>query len=81
MDSVTWPYPTAKETGKCIKLCAQKEEEVGFGEDTAITAPKTLAYGLTFISLNFLTYEMVKLEQYCLPLSVIVKNTFVKCLV
>lgn len=81
VDSVTWPYPTAKETGKCNKLCAWKEEKVGFGEHTAITAPKTLACGLTFMSLNFLTYEMVKWEQYCLSHSVIGKNTFVKCLV
>lgn len=81
VDSVTWPYPTVKETRKCNKLCAWKEEKVGFGEHTAISAPKTLAYGLTFMSLNFLTYEMVKWEQYCLSHSVIVKNIFVKCLV
>lgn len=77
----TWPYLTAKETGKCIKLCAHREKEVGFGEHIAITTPETLAYCLPSMSLIFLTNKVVKSKQYNLPYSVTVKITFVKCLI
>lgn len=32
MESVTWPHQTARETGKCIEPCAQRENEMGFGD-------------------------------------------------
>lgn len=62
-------------------LCARKKNKMNLGEHTASTTLKTLAYCLTAMSLNFLAYKMVKLEEYCLPYNVIVEITFMKCLV